>query len=191
VNQIDASPLDTSNAWDEFAQTTRQINHANGWGLDYSDDKLPAYIALIHSEVSEAHQEVHADEIAGELADVVIRCADVCELISPGEFGQIEKYQHEDSLLDSSRIRTISERSLLLMEINVTVTHALEAYRKQTSWKSHVIEHLRLAAWMAYDLAIHIQGEHGSLSREQMDGILWAKLEKNRGRGYRHGNRRA
>jgi hypothetical protein len=188
VNQIDALPLDTSNAWDEFAQTTRQINHANGWGLDYSDDKLPAYIALIHSEVSEAHQEVHADEVVGELADVIIRCADVCELITPGAFSQVETFSHLHHPFQI--ITEMGERSMALMEINACVSMALEAYRKQTPWEPAAIDHLRMAAWVAYDMSLNLEGENGRLSRERVDAILWAKLAKNSTRGHRHGNLR-
>ena len=70
----------------ETARQVLAINQANGWKCTTSEDwsgsdyKVPAVLALIHSEVSEALEDFrnnrreHFDE---EIADVVIRCLDL------------------------------------------------------------------------------------------------------------------
>lgn len=75
----------------ELAKEIREINEANGWkpvnGSDWADPhKVPAILALIHSEVSEALEGWRHDDKANvqeELADVLIRTLDlaggICE----------------------------------------------------------------------------------------------------------------
>lgn len=62
-----------------------EINTANGWNVtrrsDWHDNtyKVPAVLALIHSEVSEALEAYRKDDAANfleELADIVIRVLD-------------------------------------------------------------------------------------------------------------------
>jgi len=68
----------------ELATTIREINRANGWNVtqpvDWSDPyKVPAILALIHSEVSEALEGFRKGDRANvgeELADVLIRILD-------------------------------------------------------------------------------------------------------------------
>ncbi len=68
----------------ELAQEVRAINAENGWNLtdaaDWEDDyKIPAILALIHSEVSEALEAFRKNDrenFAEELADVLIRVLD-------------------------------------------------------------------------------------------------------------------
>ena len=65
----------------------REINEANGWRegdrFQWEDPhKIPSYIALIHSEISEAWEAGEAeigDAFAEELADVAIRILDMME----------------------------------------------------------------------------------------------------------------
>ena len=62
----------------------REINRANGWNVtqasDWSDTyKVPAILALIHSEVSEALEAFRTDDeqnFMEEMADVLIRVLD-------------------------------------------------------------------------------------------------------------------
>lgn len=72
----------------ELAQTIAEINEANGWSLvipsDWTDDKykIPAVLALIHSELSEAledFREDNLDHFGEEIADVIIRCLDLTD----------------------------------------------------------------------------------------------------------------
>ena len=68
----------------ELAITIREINQKNGWNVtqekDWFDEyKVPAILALIHSEVSEALEAFRVDDrdnFAEELADVLIRVLD-------------------------------------------------------------------------------------------------------------------
>lgn len=60
------------------------VNTGNGWSVTISEDwestyKIPAILALIHSEVSEALEAFRHDDrenFAEELADVIIRVLD-------------------------------------------------------------------------------------------------------------------
>lgn len=68
----------------KLAVEIRSINLANGWdGLTYEEwanpYKVPALLALVHTEVSEAMEAFHADDrehFLEEMADVVIRVLD-------------------------------------------------------------------------------------------------------------------
>ncbi len=76
----------TGNLLNDLAERIREDNRANGWNVtergDWSDQyKVPAILALIHSEVSEALEAFrHGDaaNFAEELADVIIRVLDCC-----------------------------------------------------------------------------------------------------------------
>jgi NTP pyrophosphatase (non-canonical NTP hydrolase) len=68
----------------DLAREVRAINKANGWSVlqqrEWADRyKIPAIIALIHSEASEALEALRADDIdnfAEEMADILIRVLD-------------------------------------------------------------------------------------------------------------------
>jgi len=74
---------------DELADEIRTINRANGWNVfraeEWSDEyKVPAILALVHSEVSEALEAFRLNDRTSiaraqfleEMADVVIRVLD-------------------------------------------------------------------------------------------------------------------
>ena len=69
----------------ELAAEIREINRANGWNVTEEADwmatyKVPAILALVHSEVSEALEAFRVNDIghfAEELADIVIRVLDI------------------------------------------------------------------------------------------------------------------
>ena len=68
----------------ELAEQVREINHNNGWNITVPGDwskpyKVPAILALIHSEVSEALEAFRRDDRSNfgeELADILIRVLD-------------------------------------------------------------------------------------------------------------------
>lgn len=72
-------------ALDKLAIQIREVNKKNGWNLtqleDWSDPyKIPAVLALIHSEISEALEDFRIDSrehFLEELADVQIRLLDL------------------------------------------------------------------------------------------------------------------
>ena len=74
-------------AFRRLGRDIRRINIENGWAVPYREDwvtdyKVPALLALIHSEVSEALEAFRADDdvnFSEEMADVVIRCLDLTE----------------------------------------------------------------------------------------------------------------
>ncbi len=59
-----------------------------GWGTEAHEISIPEKIALIHSEVSEAHSAYRKNQFEGkdgfheELADVVIRVMHLCEILN-------------------------------------------------------------------------------------------------------------
>lgn len=67
--------------FNELAREIQEINHSNGWSETKSSDwerkyKVPAIIALIHSEVSEALEAFRVNDkenFGEELADILIR----------------------------------------------------------------------------------------------------------------------
>ena len=70
---------------DKLAEEIRSVNRANGWRvfseIEHWNDphKVPAILALIHSEVSEALEAFREDDrehVLEEMADVVIRVLD-------------------------------------------------------------------------------------------------------------------
>ena len=76
----------TGNLLNDLAKQIREDNITNGWNVtkdgDWADaHKIPAILALIHSEVSEALEAFRVDDkpnFAEELADVIIRVLDCC-----------------------------------------------------------------------------------------------------------------
>jgi NTP pyrophosphatase (non-canonical NTP hydrolase) len=69
----------------ELSQQILKINKANGWDVakvgDWENpDKISSKLCLVHSEVSEALEEVRQDDFASfseELADIIIRVLDL------------------------------------------------------------------------------------------------------------------
>ena len=96
----------------ELALEINEINKNNGWNLtipnDFTDDmyKIPAILALIHSEVSEALEAFRKgdkENFNEELADVLIRLLDLTgglgidiekEVRKKLEFNKTRGYRH-------------------------------------------------------------------------------------------------
>lgn len=87
---------------DALAAEIRAVNIANGWNVvvstDFSDTyKIPAVLALIHSEVSEALEAFRKgdeENFVEEIADVLIRTLDLAGGIEPDfEAAVLEKIE--------------------------------------------------------------------------------------------------
>ena len=80
----DAPSLSTQGHLNAMATEVREINVANGWEVPCKEDwdrpnRIPTLLALMHSEVSEALEGFRAgdrENVAEEMADVVIRVLD-------------------------------------------------------------------------------------------------------------------
>ncbi len=83
----------------ELCKRINAINTANGWKVirpgDWKDKhRVPAVLALIHSEVSEALEGFRHDDRENfdeEIADVMIRCFDLCGGLGIDIEAEIEK----------------------------------------------------------------------------------------------------
>ena len=95
----------------DLADKIQNINQENGWNItkpiDWDDQyKVPAILALIHSEVSEALEAFrhnNKDNFAEELIDILIRVLDVCsglgidvdtKMQTKLEYNRTREYRH-------------------------------------------------------------------------------------------------
>lgn len=77
--------MSNTSSLNSLAKEIVEINKSNGWNVakpaDWDDNvyKIPAILALIHSEVSEALEGFRKNDFENfkeELADIIIRCLD-------------------------------------------------------------------------------------------------------------------
>lgn len=163
---------------DQLAKLVRSVNEANGWKVFYSSEwqdneyKFPAIIALIHSEITEAWWELDARKwelFIEELADVKIRILDVAGGMTH-DFGQY---------FDQSTLFAATFQDDLL-GAHKDATEALESFRKG--------DKERALAFLAH---LYMRCNHVSESfAYDYHQIMLDKIEKNRKRSYRHGNKR-
>ncbi|RJF74953.1 hypothetical protein D3875_02860 [Deinococcus cavernae] len=159
----------------------RRINAANGWGLDFQFGDVPRYLALIHSEIVEAFNDLHRLEaFQRELGDVIVRALDLQQLVQQGT----------PEVADTANVLAIMytdyTREQHLLYLHGMTAAALENYRKvedeQVARLVIMYDLLNLAQEAEY--FIRSQGGH-------TQNILYDILVKNSGRGHRHGGRRA
>lgn len=163
----------------ELATEARRINAANGWGGDFQIDHLPRYLALIHSEITEAWQETEAEGQVRELGDVVVRALDLGELIQPGLFEDLNP--EGTDLAD----HPWAER---LMVLHTLVSETLERYRKAPDPVGMQVDVLDcLGGVILYTLQLMHALDPAVRPVEIIASILAANAE----RSYRHGGRRA
>lgn len=167
----------------ERARRTREINTANGWNpvtkKDWEEDenRIPAILALIHSEINEAHEQYIADnidELATEFADVEIRVLDCCG-------GLVSDF--EACVMFAWDMGTLvpEDTNLAFMVAHQLVTRALEHYRDNEP--GLFLGELAKLYVFNRCFAIHT-------FQLDMEAAVESKLEKNRQRSYRHGGKR-
>lgn len=166
----------------DLATEAREINAANGWGLTFTPDELPSYLALIHSEITEAWGADTDEAAVRELGDVIVRALDLGELLEPGCW---RDRSHLLSELGGSELRADTWPTMLLALHGLT-SDTLEHYRKVVDWHFPVMHTLHLlvaGTWQVMCLTYHPSG----LTPEP---IIREILAANRARAFRHGGRR-
>lgn len=169
------------NVLQQLATEARAINAANGWGLTFGengDQEIPGYLALIHSEITEAWTAHGIEEAVRELGDVIVRCLDLCELLEPGALAhtQAERYLEADS--------PFVDWNGELLGLHALTSEALEVYRKATPFVPGLLTTLVTTVQRTM-----------VLMRRMVPGVdpvdtVREILAANRKRAYRHGGRR-
>lgn len=170
---------------DTFARLARQINKRNGWNSLQAGEwetqpcKVPALLALIHSEITEAYVELRYAEYdlaLVEFADVLIRVLDTVGGLTERFATYVRGAHGQIGVTQPARCSRTA-----LLDMHRDVTNALEAYRRNDS-QDFIVNLARL--YVRVDLFI----------TKELDGdtqrLIWKKLAKNAARGYRHGGKR-
>lgn len=172
-----------------FAPVIRRINAANGWVPAWTLEQLPTRLALIHTEFREAREALldpdsRAEDIENELADIVIRCLDTIELMTPGWLGSTLAFLGlwNDRVHEKADARAQLE---WLADIRDSVDEAMESYRKVTDDAEMITEVRGDLAWTAQRVA-------GLLSDRGANpaAVLVRVMHRTLTRGLRHGGRR-
>lgn len=164
-----------------FAPVIRTVNAFNGWGEDFTLDRLGVFLELVHTEITEAFLELQPHqteppEFYLELGDVVIRCLDVCELLAPGTV---------PALPETPYVPRSSCRFGLLLELHAEIDFAMEVYRKAPAdaLVPGVVTHLTGAV----ALVRHIF----NVTQLNLRDVVAYLVNNNAARGLQHGGRRA
>lgn len=169
----------------DLATEARQINAANGWGLNFDPDtnrhQLPASLALVSSEITEAWTAATPQEANRELGDVIVRALDLGHLIQPGAW---VGHSHEFCVIGTPDLRADSWATSLL-QLHMQTSVALEHFRKDgDAWRPGVLRRLHvLVATTWQTMTRYAPGQSPEL-------IIREILATNRTRSYRHGGRR-
>lgn len=165
----------------ELSREIREINETNGWRttkpFEWEDTyKVPAILALIHSEVSEAWiglVNTGMENYAEELADVMIRILDMLEGLGMDVAGVVASGFDMWSFDDDDDESTLNA-------LHFRISEALEGFRKND--KTRFEDAIGEACAIVFDLC--------RFAEIDLAAEIRAKLEKNRQRGYRHGGKR-
>ena len=152
-------------------------------------------IALVHSELSEAleayrvcgivdcpHEHTEGAGVASELADVVIRVADMAEWLKVDLAQALE----EDEDLGEAKQAYLEHRlsgNLDSFGEWIAAIHGdmADAGYHQRDGGDNLGSHLVSVIWMVQEMAAHYGID--------LDAAIEAKMEYNRGRPYRHGGK--
>lgn len=170
-----------------LAAEARAVNALNGWGEDFDPETcaaLPGYLALIHSEITEAWTAENTDAMVRELGDVIVRALDLSELIKPGIFAEPLDLPEPNSAPGVSFDTFTVPHELL--RLHMITSEALERYRKEPDFRADVLDELRQLIKYAW-LLMEISPTVCAVDPAQVIGEI---LTANRARGYRHGGRR-
>ncbi|GGL15503.1 hypothetical protein [Deinococcus radiotolerans] len=169
----------------DLATEAREINAANGWGLtfnpDTNPDQLPAMLALVTSEVTEAWTAAKPEKANRELGDVIVRTLDLGHLIEPGYWAECS---HEVCVIGRPDLRADSW-PLSMLQLHTLVSEALEHYRKDgDGWRPGVLNRLHVLVATTWQT---MERYHPWQTPE---AVIREILAANRQRAYRHGGRR-
>ncbi len=170
------------NLLQELATEARAINASKGWGLTFGgngDQEIPGYIALIHSEITEAWTAQHPNDARLELGDVIVRALDLGELLRPGVWTELRP----EWAFPFHDLRTHGWAADL-MDMHTRTSEALECYRKVDAYENALLDKLHLVVTLAWDaIGRYFPGQPPESAVREV-------LEKNSKRTYRHGGRR-
>lgn len=167
----------------ERARRVRKINEANGWNpvtrKDWEENrhKIPSMLALIHSEINEAHDELieeRLNELVTELADIEIRILDLAG-------GLVKDFEACVSFAWETGVHIPDDLDRAFINMHKFVTGALEQYRDDEV--GLFIGELAKLYLFNRCFAIHT-------FKLNLDQAVENKLEKNAQRSHRHGGKR-
>lgn len=166
----------------ERARRIREIGTANGWNpptkKDWGDGQtqIPCLLALIHSEINEAHDELLAErlnELAFEFADIEIRILDLCGGLV-GDFEACVAFAWETG------VNVPDDFDRAFIDMHKWVTTAFEHYREDEIG-------LFIGALAKLYLFNRCLTIHKLMLN--LDKAVGEKLEKNAQRSHRHGGK--
>lgn len=189
-------PVSSTSTLEEVGDRILAVNITNGFVWEEHD--IPTIIALCHSEVSEAFQEMNIqrrgwfDHLAEELADVQIRAIDCLKQLNMPLHNDSRPFGHlpAKTLVEDwthPQVEDNKSNAVALLEIHNQLTLALEVDRNKdkstggkAGYENAFSRHMLNVIWMC----LSFENLGFPVKRE-----LIRKIEKNATRGFKHGNK--